>query len=132
MGKTSTIQALGSELDLPVYILPVASKNMTDWDLSNALRNIPSRSILVCEDIDVWSNTRKKRNLQDDGLAGAGAGSSDDGDRSTSDESDVGYRRPLPRYGYPGYPPPPPPAHMGLSLSALLNLIDGVEAAEGR
>lgn len=52
-GKSSTIQALASELDMPVYTLPLASRELTDHMLAKAMRRIRQKSILILEDIDV-------------------------------------------------------------------------------
>lgn len=61
-GKISTIHALASELNLPVYVLPLSSIGLSDSTLACALRQIQERSLLLLEDIDV-ATTSMKRNL---------------------------------------------------------------------
>lgn len=107
-GKSSTIQALATELDLPVYIVPIAG--LSDYGLGSALRQTPARCICVFEDIDVVVTTK----------------------RELPDSSSTGRRPPR---GPRGLPPPPPPPGWGsgtLTLAAVLNAVDGIESAEGR
>lgn len=66
-GKTSTVSALASELNVPVYTLPLASPDMSDHTLSLALSAVPERSILVIEDID-GATGPLKRTLDEDAM----------------------------------------------------------------
>ena len=105
-GKTSTITALASQYQLPIYLLPIGSSDMTDDALARAFQTIPSRSIVVLEDVDVAM--AKSRQLPSE----------------VNDES---------KPSTEGASPSRAPAHKaGISLSALLNGIDGVGAGEGR
>ncbi len=62
-GKTSCIKALAGALKMDIYLLSLASPGMTDERLSTLLPNVPSKSILLIEDIDcafpVEDNTNK-------------------------------------------------------------------------
>lgn len=93
-GKTSTIHALASELDLPVYVLPLSSNGLSDYTLACALRQIQERSLLLLEDIDV-ATASMKRNLGETpvadkapvGLGGGSTRSSHSGGLTLSGES---------------------------------------------
>lgn len=112
-GKSSTIQALASELKLDVYIISINSPTMNDSVLASTMRSIPPKSIVVMEDVDAVFSTQKR------------------------DLSNGPAAPPRPPVGgmYPGM-------RMGfgmqsgsggsISLSAGLNAIDGVESNEGR
>lgn len=107
-GKTSTITALASQYQLPIYLLPIGSSDMTDDALARAFQGIPSRSIVVLEDVDVAM--AKSRQLSNEG--------------DTKAVSDATTGSPA---------TPGSTSHRGgISLSALLNGIDGVGAGEGR
>lgn len=103
-GKTSTITALASEYQLPIYLLPIGSSDMTDDALARAFQGIPSRSIVVLEDVDVAMAKRRQLPSEDE-VPKSSSGSPAE---STT------------------------PHKSGISLSALLNGIDGVGAGEGR
>lgn len=109
-GKSSTIQALASELKLDVYIISINSPLMSDSILTSTMRSIPPKSIVVMEDVDAVFSTQK-RELSNVPVAAGRA-------------SVMGM--------YPGQ-------KMGMqgggggsiSLSAALNAIDGIESADG-
>ena len=112
IGKTSTIVGIASEFQLPVYILPLSSDSMRDSLAASGIRNIPPRAIILLEDIDAWSQQRARKRRQSDGQA-----ENEDGEGHTE-------RGPA---GGPGSP-----IDRSLSLSRLLNIIDGVEAMDGK
>ncbi|KZT21329.1 P-loop containing nucleoside triphosphate hydrolase protein [Neolentinus lepideus HHB14362 ss-1] len=51
-GKTSTIHAIAGELDLDIYTVSLASGNIDDTRLQHVVSQVPARSILLMEDID--------------------------------------------------------------------------------
>lgn len=59
-GKTSLVTALASELSLNVCSLSLASPNITDERIGNLLSSVPSRSIILLEDIDSFFHQRQK------------------------------------------------------------------------
>lgn len=59
-GKTSFIQALAGELDYNICILNLSENNLTDDRLNHLMNHIPSRSILLLEDIDAAFNKREQ------------------------------------------------------------------------
>lgn len=62
-GKTSFIAALAAELDLDIYILSLGGSDLDDSSLMSLLAEIPSRAILLIEDIDA-SQGRISRHKQ--------------------------------------------------------------------
>ncbi|KAJ7043743.1 P-loop containing nucleoside triphosphate hydrolase protein [Mycena alexandri] len=109
-GKTSIISSIAGELGLDVYIVSLSRAGLDDSALSELISNLPEKCIALMEDIDAAFT----QSLNRDAVQGpANAGGADDG-------------KPPP----PGAPPPPSTSR--LSLSGLLNALDGVAAQEGR
>ncbi|KAI0630466.1 hypothetical protein C8Q77DRAFT_1133208 [Trametes polyzona] len=111
-GKTSLIHSLAGELGLDIYVVSLSSKGMSDNTLTTLMGNVPSRCILLLEDLDAAFTRGISR---DETSTGAPTGSSSTSSSSTSkakekEDSDGST----------------------LSLSGLLNSLDGVAAAEGR
>ncbi|KAH9958838.1 P-loop containing nucleoside triphosphate hydrolase protein [Russula dissimulans] len=102
-GKTSLIHSLAGELGLDIYVVSLSSKGMSDNTLSTLMGNVPSRCILLLEDLDAAFTRGISRDSTSTGaptVPTKAAAEANDG--ST------------------------------LSLSGLLNSLDGVAAAEGR
>ncbi|KAJ7696544.1 P-loop containing nucleoside triphosphate hydrolase protein [Mycena rosella] len=109
-GKTSIISSIAGELGLDVYIVSLSRAGLDDSALSELISNLPEKCIALMEDIDAAFT----QSLNRDAVQGpANAPAPDDG-------------RPPP----PGAPPAPSTSR--LSLSGLLNALDGVAAQEGR
>ncbi|KAJ7224142.1 P-loop containing nucleoside triphosphate hydrolase protein [Mycena pura] len=106
-GKTSIISSIAGELGLDVYIVSLSRAGLDDSALSELISNLPEKCICLMEDIDCAFS----QNLNRDAVQ-AVVGAAD---------------KPPP----PGAPPAPPPTSR-LSLSGLLNALDGVAAQEGR
>ncbi|TCD69055.1 hypothetical protein EIP91_008953 [Steccherinum ochraceum] len=112
-GKTSLIHSLAGELGLDIYVVSLSSKGMSDNTLANLMGNVPSRCILLLEDLDAAFTRGISR---DEKSTGAPIGNTSSSSSSTStsaknkEENDGST----------------------LSLSGLLNSLDGVAAAEGR
>ncbi|KAH9930264.1 P-loop containing nucleoside triphosphate hydrolase protein [Fomitopsis serialis] len=111
-GKTSLIHSLAGELGLDIYVISLSAKGMSDNMLATLMGNIPSRCILLLEDLDAAFTRGVSR---DDSSTGAPTSStstsSSTSTAKTKDESNDGST---------------------LTLSGLLNSLDGVAAAEGR
>ena len=62
-GKTSVVQALAAALERPLCVLsPIAQLN--DGQLRELLDNVPSRALILIEDIDsLFTRSRRKRDL---------------------------------------------------------------------
>lgn len=104
-GKTSLIHSLAGELGLDIYVVSLSSKGMGDNTLTTLMGNVPSRCILLLEDLDAAFTRSVSRDEKSTGVptvSTAEAAKAETTDGST------------------------------LSLSGLLNSLDGVAAAEGR
>ncbi|KAI3615012.1 mitochondrial chaperone bcs1 [Moniliophthora roreri] len=103
-GKSSTIYALAGELGLEIYSLSLASGFVDDSFLQRAASSVPKRSIFLIEDIDC-------------------AFSRDDPDSPLDMLTSI-----------PGLPPQyvPNVRRSAVTLSGLLNVIDGVGSDEGK
>ncbi|KDQ52502.1 hypothetical protein JAAARDRAFT_40100 [Jaapia argillacea MUCL 33604] len=102
-GKTSTIHALAGELGLEVYTLSLASGHMDDGGLQQATSRVPPNTILLIEDIDCAFPSREE------------------------EEDDI----PSP-FGISSPYMSPPGLGSRVTLSGLLNVIDGIGSEEGR
>lgn len=102
-GKTSFVMALAGELRLPVYLLSLRSNDMDDDALLSLVSSVPRRSILLIEDFENALKVQSAEMVP----------------TSTS--------LPLPYSTDIGGGP-----RSVLSLSALLNALDGVASSEGR
>ncbi|KAF9450990.1 P-loop containing nucleoside triphosphate hydrolase protein [Macrolepiota fuliginosa MF-IS2] len=102
-GKTSTIYALAGELGVEIYSLSLASNGVDDTLLASALASIPKRSIFILEDIDC-------------------AFSRDD------ESTDFAFN---PNSGIPMAFRPARRSKSNVTLSGLLNILDGVASQEG-
>ncbi|OJT13683.1 hypothetical protein TRAPUB_9782 [Trametes pubescens] len=111
-GKTSLIHSLAGELGLDIYVVSLSSKGMSDNTLTTLMGNVPSRCILLLEDLDAAFTRGISR---DETSTGAPTGSS-----STTTTSSSKSKKEEDSDG------------STLSLSGLLNSLDGVAAAEGR
>ncbi|KAF9038693.1 P-loop containing nucleoside triphosphate hydrolase protein [Panaeolus papilionaceus] len=105
-GKTSLIHSLAGELGLDIYVVSLSSKGMSDNTLTTLMGHVPSRCILLLEDLDAAFTRSVTRDAASTGVPTA-ATSKDGTTAETNDGST-------------------------LSLSGLLNSLDGVAAAEGR
>lgn len=102
-GKTSLCFALASLFKLPIYLTSLS--NITEHSLSSLFTTLPTRSIILLEDIDATGSNVKKREDETDK------------DKTTvNKEAELSSLR----------------KSQGLSLSALLNAIDGIVSSEGR
>ncbi|KAJ7768290.1 P-loop containing nucleoside triphosphate hydrolase protein [Mycena metata] len=105
-GKTSFIHSVAGELGLDVYIISLSRIGLDDSSLSELMNALPERCVALLEDID----------------AALTSGVNRDAVAATVDSQD---NKPM-----PGTPPTPTTSR--LSLSGLLNALDGIGSAEGR
>ena len=106
-GKTSLIQSIAGELNLDVYIVSLSRVGLDDDGLRELISELPERCIALMEDIDVAFRHTLNRELPD--------------------ESKV----PEEPKGLIG-PAAPQDRSNKISLSGLLNALDGIGAQEGR
>ncbi|KAI0773331.1 P-loop containing nucleoside triphosphate hydrolase protein [Trametes elegans] len=108
-GKTSMIHSIASELGLSIYILSLTAAGLDDGKLKTLIAYVPEKSIVLIEDIDAALHSGMRRNIADPEKQRTGEGrpekpSDDADDRSVN----------------------------GVTLSGLLNALDGIAAQEGR
>jgi chaperone BCS1 len=120
-GKSSLIHAIAGELMLDIYVVSLSSSWISDSTLTALMGRVPARCILLLEDLDAAFTRSVSRDKS----------SSGNPDASNNEDTQAG-------------PPPPTSRHRSrhhkeqlsdvntLSLSGLLNALDGVAAAEGR
>ncbi|KAG7100295.1 hypothetical protein E1B28_002070 [Marasmius oreades] len=106
-GKTSLIHSLAGELGLDIYVVSLSSKGMSDNTLTTLMGHVPTRCILLLEDLDAAFTRGISRDAKSTGAPIESTVSTAKDDKKDSDGST-------------------------LSLSGLLNSLDGVAAAEGR
>ncbi|KAF8515922.1 P-loop containing nucleoside triphosphate hydrolase protein [Gautieria morchelliformis] len=105
-GKTSLIHSLAGELGLDIYVVSLSSKGMSDNTLSSLMGDVPSRCIVLLEDLDAAFTRGVSRDASSTGAPTKDTTTTDSKDTSSDGST--------------------------LSLSGLLNSLDGVAAAEGR
>ncbi|KZT07303.1 P-loop containing nucleoside triphosphate hydrolase protein [Laetiporus sulphureus 93-53] len=107
-GKTSMIQSIAGELGLDIYIITLSRSNLDDNGLNELISDLPQKCIALMEDIDVAT----KRGISRDLPPGPGEQQAhDDKQNKKSSEEDATSR---------------------ITLSGLLNALDGIGAQEGR
>ncbi|KAJ7355673.1 P-loop containing nucleoside triphosphate hydrolase protein [Mycena albidolilacea] len=106
-GKTSLIHSLAGELGLDIYVVSLSSKGMSDNTLTTLMGHVPTRCILLLEDLDAAFTRSVSRDATSTGTPTSTTTSTTGTTTAESDGST-------------------------LSLSGLLNSLDGVAAAEGR
>ncbi|KDQ34042.1 hypothetical protein PLEOSDRAFT_1028527, partial [Pleurotus ostreatus PC15] len=102
-GKSSTIYALAGELGLEIYTISLSADYIDDSTLQTAASSMPRRSILLIEDIDCAFASRE-------------------------DEEDILFSPASPYVDANGVVP----RRSAVTLSGLLNIIDGVDSEEGK
>ncbi|KAJ3558700.1 hypothetical protein NM688_g759 [Phlebia brevispora] len=108
-GKTSLIHSLAGELGLDIYVVSLSSKGMSDDTLAKLMGNVPSRCILLLEDLDAAFTHGISRDASSTGApTKATAATLKEKEEAKDDNAST------------------------LTLSGLLNSLDGVAAAEGR
>lgn len=102
-GKTSIIQALAGHFGLNIYVISLARRGLDDSSLVDMINGIPPKSIILMEDIDAaFTHSATRETSGEDAAAAANPASS----LAMSASS--------------------------ITLSGLLNAIDGVQAQPGR
>ncbi|EAU90741.2 hypothetical protein CC1G_04010 [Coprinopsis cinerea okayama7 len=112
-GKTSLIHSLAGELGLDIYVVSLSSKGMSDNTLTTLMSHVPSRCILLLEDLDAAFTRGVSRDSTSTGAPPPASSSSSTTSTTTTKETEAS-------------------DGSTLSLSGLLNSLDGVAAAEGR
>ncbi|KAF8494988.1 P-loop containing nucleoside triphosphate hydrolase protein [Russula emetica] len=125
-GKSSLIHALAGELMLDIYVVSLSSSWINDSTLTTLMGRVPSRCIVLLEDLDAAftrSVTRAKDKEKDKDKKKSDS-KSDNEDESSTGSSSSRSRRSRNKENLSDV--------NTLTLSGLLNALDGVAAAEGR
>ncbi|KAJ9139401.1 BCS1 N terminal-domain-containing protein [Pleurostoma richardsiae] len=130
-GKTSLSFALAGVFGLDIYVISLLEPTLTEEDLSALFNTLPRRCVVLLEDIDTAGLSRPAAEGADGGIdgkkgaGGGGAGGDKGGHPNDWKVSDLA--RELKKQGGSS-----PDDKKGISLSGLLNAIDGVASHEGR
>ncbi|KIK61469.1 hypothetical protein GYMLUDRAFT_243643, partial [Collybiopsis luxurians FD-317 M1] len=125
-GKTSLIHSIAGELDLDVYIISLSRSGLDDNSLNELITELPERCVALMEDIDVALT----RGLTRD--------SDDNPDKTGKDGQEPRVGGPPVQAGRyvtdnnPKYELNVAYSSSRVTLSGLLNCLDGIGAAEGR
>ncbi|KAJ3044350.1 mitochondrial chaperone, partial [Rhizophlyctis rosea] len=111
-GKTSLIVSLAGEFNLNVCIVNLAGMGMSDSRLLQLLSDSPPQTILLLEDIDVAMKSGKQTNPSHTSSSSSDSNSENNNDSTNNNET---------------FDP-----SSTLTLSGLLNALDGVASQEGR
>lgn len=106
-GKTSLIHSVAGELDLDVYVISLSKRSLDDSDLLELISLLPGRCIALIEDIDVAFNSSKRTNV-----AGSEEKEDEQADQPKQEQDNN--------------------SGSGVTLSGILNALDGIAAQEGR
>jgi len=108
-GKTSLCYSVAGLFGLKIYVVSLNSATLTEDGLAGLFQDLPRRCIVLLEDIDTAGMAAKRA------------------DEPAPTEEAVAKAKTEDQPANNNNPPP-----KGISLSALLNIIDGVASAEGR
>lgn len=118
-GKSSLIHAIAGELMLDIYVVSLSSSWINDSTLTTLMGRVPARCIVLLEDLDAAFTRSVTR---DDNSTGSPDNSNDSDKESHREHNGSRHRRSKDHLSDTNT----------LSLSGLLNALDGVAAAEGR
>ena len=122
-GKSSLIHAIAGELMLDIYTLSLSSSWISDSTLTALMGRVPARCIVLLEDLDAAFTRSTSRNEDSTGVPSSGSSNEHEGPQPASSSS---------RHGRSSRHREQISDCNTLSLSGLLNALDGVAAAEGR
>ncbi|CCM03890.1 uncharacterized protein FIBRA_06041 [Fibroporia radiculosa] len=121
-GKSSLIHAIAGELMLDIYVVSLSSSWINDSTLTTLMGRVPARCIVLLEDLDAAFTRSTSRDKESTGSPDGSENSS-----STTETTEPQTRHSSSRRHK---------EHLSdvntLSLSGLLNALDGVAASEGR
>jgi chaperone BCS1 len=132
-GKTSLSFALAGVFGLDIYVISLLESTITEEDLGALFNSLPRRCVVLLEDIDTAGLTRREDDLEkhsDEKESKRGSRGDQDGS-SSKRKSDDDFKlsdlaREFRKHPYSA------DKKEGISLSGLLNAIDGVASHEGR
>jgi mitochondrial chaperone BCS1 len=130
-GKTSIIHSLAGELGLDIYIISLSRSGLDDGDLSSLISSLPEQCIAIMEDIDAAFTHGLTRDATGTELEDprhrdpSRRGRHDDQDDDDDDEGRGGRGQNRGGDSNGG-------GNSRITLSGLLNALDGISAQEGR
>ncbi|KAJ5118018.1 hypothetical protein N7526_011041 [Penicillium atrosanguineum] len=119
-GKTSLCFAAAGELGLPLYLLTLNSNSLDEDNLYTLFADLPRKCIVLIEDVDTAGITHSRGKTATIKSKGDNAAGADTEETSTEEQSSA------------DKPPLDKSVKDGITLSSLLNVIDGVASSEGR
>jgi chaperone BCS1 len=128
-GKTSLSFALAGVFGLDIYVISLLEPSLTEEDLSALFNTLPRRCVVLLEDIDTAGLSRREDEPSDPTSDTKSSTAEKDGKSSTTDPNNwkvSDLARELRKHPAEGA------KKEGISLSGLLNAIDGVASHEGR
>ncbi|KZV62260.1 P-loop containing nucleoside triphosphate hydrolase protein [Peniophora sp. CONT] len=129
-GKSSLIHAIAGELTLDVYVVSLSSSWINDSTLTTLMGRVPARCIVLLEDLDAAftrSTSREEKKKKDKERAKKAATTDDSDDETTTTTTSHRHRR----RGAIKTTDAISDVNT-LTLSGLLNALDGLAASEGR
>ena len=120
-GKSSLIHAIAGELMLDIYVVSLSSSWINDSTLTTLMGRVPARCIVLLEDLDAAFTRSTSR---DGSSTGSPEGKSEEKAAEQTSSSSSSARRTRKNDQLSDI--------NTLSLSGLLNALDGVAASEGR
>ena len=112
-GKSSLSFAIAGLFGLDVYCISLLDPTMTEDDLLKLMSDLPSRCVVLLEDIDTAGLAKRKLDAKSKSKPSKSKKGADNDDHSDGETEEKSKRK-------------------GISLSGLLNAIDGVASHEGR
>ncbi|RAL66378.1 hypothetical protein DID88_006071 [Monilinia fructigena] len=137
-GKTSLTFALAGVFGLDIYVVSLLEPTLTEEELGNLFTNLPPRCIVLLEDIDTAGLTRVEKKDESDESSSDGSSSSSEDEAATRKSRQKGKGKGKGRNGRGKHSRSKRSKknddddNKGISLSGLLNIIDGVASHEGR
>lgn len=142
-GKTSFSFALAGVFGIDIYVISLQDPGVNEEDLATLFTKLPRRCIVLLEDIDTAGLRRDPNTENEDKVEDDKKEDKDKKDRkkkqkrkaetSDSESESEPERKPKKRSSRKkGFGKSSPAALEGISLSGLLNAIDGVASHEGR
>ncbi|KAH9074688.1 P-loop containing nucleoside triphosphate hydrolase protein [Lactarius deliciosus] len=124
-GKTSIIHSLAGELGLDIYIISLSKTGLDDASLNSLICSLPERCVAIMEDIDAAFTHGITRDI-------SGTDLEDPRSRDPSRQGDDDNPEDSPNDKRDGARTSGVESGCKITLSGLLNALDGISAQEGR
>lgn len=141
-GKTSLAFVLAGVFGLEIHVISLHDPSVTEEDLLSLFNSLPRRCIILLEDIDTAGLVRQSEEQDDDANMDVNSREGNVKVDELEDEESNGFAKDSGRGGMNGWKVSDlarelgkrrgSDDHKGISLSGLLNAIDGVASHEGR